>query len=74
MAPLDQAFKELWQSVKQIRLNPEAAIYQEWRRRHQEWGAPITNEKDLDEGGVYQVFTHAIVRWTEERGVEVITE
>lgn len=74
MATLDNAFADLWHSIKStIPLNPEAAIYVEWRKHYQEWGAPIGNERDI-EGGVYQVFTHAIVTWTQERGAEVVAD
>lgn len=73
MATIDDAFTDLWHSVKAtIPLNTDAAIYKEWRTQYQQWGSPVTPEKPLDDGGVYQVFTHSVIRWTPERGVEVL--
>jgi hypothetical protein len=73
MATIEAAYRDLWRSIKStIPFNPETAICKEWRNRYQEWGAPITTEKPLDDGGVYQCFTHAVVRWTPERGIEVV--
>jgi hypothetical protein len=74
-ASFADAYRELWRAVKStVPLNPEAGIYKEWRRRYAEWGSPIGAESKLDSGGVYQVFTHAIVCWTPERGIEVVAD
>lgn len=75
MATIDNAYVDLWLVVNQfVPLNPEAAIYKEWRRRYLEWGSPTGAEQPLDGGGVYQVFSHAIVRWTGAGGVEVVVD
>jgi hypothetical protein len=73
MATIDDGYRDLWHAVKStIAYNAEAAICKEWRQRYQDWGSPVTAEMPLDDGGVYQAFSHALVRWTPERGVEVV--
>jgi len=73
MAKIDAAYRDLWRAIKSsLPLYPDAAIYKEWQVRYTEWGSPIGPEMPLDTGGVYQVFAHAIVTWTEANGVQVV--
>ena len=77
MPTLDDAYEAFWKAVKStVPYNPEFGIPREWRKHYQEWGAPTGPEQPLDdeEGATFQVFTHAIVRWSPTRGAEVVTE
>jgi hypothetical protein len=77
LATIQQAYRDLWGAVKStVPFNPETGICKEWMNRYQEWGSPLGLEKSLDgeeDGAVFQVFAHAIVKWTPSRGVEVVT-
>lgn len=72
MATLDDAFAQLWHAVNpDVPLNRDAAIYQAWRSHYADWGSPIGDESGLDTGGVYQCFTHAVISWDADNGVQV---
>lgn len=74
MVTIDNAFGDLWHAIKSdVPLNTDAAIFKAWCSNYQEWGSPIGNEVDLDGGGVYQVFVHGIVQYTDNGGIEVVT-
>jgi hypothetical protein len=74
MANLDSAWRDAWRGIySTVPLNPDAAIYKEWQVHYQQWGSPLGPERPLDSGGVYQIFASAIVKWTPEDGVQVIS-
>lgn len=74
MVTIDNAFGDLWHAINSgVPLNPDAGIYKAWCNNYQEWGSPLAGEVDLDGGGSYQVFSRAIVQYTDAGGAEVVT-
>jgi hypothetical protein len=72
MPSMDELHQLRWNSIKSnIPYAPEAAIVQFWRN-HPELGAPLGAETLLEDGSVAQVFLNAVVRWSSERGAELV--
>ncbi len=75
MATEHDAHLARWKLVKAtgIPFNPDTAIAQ-YFISHPELGSPLTAEMPRDGGGVVQAFTGGVVRWTNDAGVELVTE
>ncbi len=72
-------FEALWQASRDsagqphIVFNPATAIAQAWLESYRDWGSPITEETDIGDGYVVQTFTHAVVSWHPDHGINVET-
>jgi hypothetical protein len=74
MATVDDAHKQRWNAVKTgITYVPTNGIPTAWRQ-HPEWGSPLGPEIGIEGGGVAQAFTGGVVKWTPDRGAELVTE
>lgn len=71
MAQMSDFFAQLWHAVNpDVPLNPEAGLYRAWAEGgYRNWGSPIAAEGALDDGTPVQVFSGAIVKWTDQGAV-----
>ena len=71
---IDDAYAQLWQAVNPtVALNPDSGLYKAWQAAYRDWGSPVADEYQADDGTPTQAFTHAIVQWT-ANGAEVVGE
>lgn len=71
---------EIWNSIIDLDLNPDAGIYRYWRSLRAAkpslyLGAPTTPEIDLGDGHVQQAFSSgAVIDWSPEGGAQLAND
>jgi len=72
-ADVDEALTDLWFAIIDTAdYNEEAGIVKFWKGNYKTLGSPVGPEHPQGNGDVYQAFTNGIVRWTNERGAEIL--